>query len=227
MSRLRLLVFTFGVVAVWGCADSPTAPPLRQPKVAKDCSTQIYSDPDNCSDFGSGGYSYSDYYGPGFAEVVITFGGSSPAGPGVPVLCPAFFKAFVPATLFPPGQPSLTVMSSGQFVPQSPNFIKGKATYDWPAGWWPDIAGSGREANITSAEAVCFVAMNSTGVYALKVDFYNFIATIRQGSPGSSGGGGGGGGSPTDHCQQEFITLEVDTGAGWQTVWQGYASICA
>ena len=62
MRYCQTLMLAAGAVVLLGCgADTLTAPRRPPSRAAKDCSTQIYSDPENCSDFGSGGYSYSDF----------------------------------------------------------------------------------------------------------------------------------------------------------------------
>jgi len=101
--------------------------------------------------------------------VVMTFQSLEPpkgVGPAFPVKCPTFFKALVPATLFQSGQAPLTVISTGYFIPQTPNITPGRATYTWPSGWWAGVDGSGREANIKTAEAVCFLRQVSPYVYS-------------------------------------------------------------
>lgn len=223
MRRPQTLVLAVGVAALWGCGtDTITAPRPSPPKsVAKDCSTQLYSDPDNCSDFGSGGYTYTDLNGYGSAEVQITMGGTPPGGPNTPVLCPAFYKSLVPATLSPNLAGTVTVISSGWFVPLTPNTTVGRATYRWPSGWWPSTDGSGREANIQTASAVCYVGRVSGGLWTVFVNFYYFVGQIRQGSSGNTGGGGGGPG-PYASCEQDFITVEVD-GQLW---YSGWATVC-
>jgi hypothetical protein len=233
MSRRKTVILAVGAAAFWGCADNITAPrPVPPKNAAKDCSTQLYYDPTTCSDFGSGGYTYTDLNGAGDALAVITIAGTPPAGvsANVPAVCPAFYKALVPATLFPVGQDPMTIISSGYFIPTSGNTVSGRGTYAWPAGWWPSTDGSGREANISSASAVCFFGPAGPGLWTIYVNFYNFIGTIRQGTSSSSGGGGsggGGGGGGSASCQTEFITIEVDYGAGWQTFWSGYAQVCS
>jgi hypothetical protein len=195
--------------------------------MSNDCSTQLYYDPTNCTDFGSGGYTYTDATGYGSAEVVFTFAGPPPAGvtAGVPAVCPAFYKALVPATLNPVGGTPLTIISTGYFIPTTPVTLLGKGTYTWPAGWWPSTDGSGREANISTADAVCFFGPTSNQMWTIYVNFYYFVGQIRQGTSGGSGGGGGSPGGAA--CTTEFITVEVDNGSGWTTFWSGYATVCS
>jgi hypothetical protein len=227
MRWAKNLVLAVGVAALCGCqTDTLTAPRPTPKAAAKTCATQLYSDPTNCSDPGSGGYTYTNIDGAGSAAVVMTFQSLEPpkgVGPAFPVKCPTFFKALVPATLFQSGQAPLTVISTGYFIPQTPNITPGRATYTWPSGWWAGIDGSGREANIKTAEAVCFLRQVSPYVYSITVNFYNFHGQIRQNTASSSGGGGGGG---SVSCETEFVTVEIDNGAGWQAWWSGNASVC-
>lgn len=232
MRRCQILILAVGVAALWGCgADTLTAPQKTPPKsAAKDCSTQIFYDPENCSDFGEGGgTTYTNYNGYGSASLDITFSGTLPEGgaPGTPSFCPALYGAFVPARLTPVDQPHFTVISSGNFIPQTPQTVRGRATYNWPTGWWPATDGSGREANISTAEAVCALVQTSTTTWTIRVTFFYFVGQIRQ--PASGGGGSGGGGSAPGgaSCHMEFITVEVDNGSGWTHFWSGMASVCS
>jgi hypothetical protein len=228
MRRRQTLILAVGVAALWGCGTDTLTAPRPTPKgAAKDCSTQLYSDPTTCSDFGDGGYTYTDLNDYGSATVEFTMVGTPPGGPNTPVLCPAFYKSLVPATLSPNLAGTVTVISSGWFVPQTPNTTVGRATYNWPPGWWPSTDGSGREANIKTASAVCYVGRISGGLWTVFVNFYYFVGSIRQGSSGNTSGGGGGGGGGNISCETEFITVEVDNGAGWQTFWSGYAQVCS
>lgn len=43
---------------------------------------------------------------------------------------------------------------------------------------------------------------------------------------GSSGGGDGGGGGGGGNCHVEYIYIEVNYGNGWETWWEGYATVC-
>lgn len=44
--------------------------------------------------------------------------------------------------------------------------------------------------------------------------------------PYSGAGGGGGGGSGGSGCQVEWVVIEVNYGSGWETYWEGYATVC-
>jgi len=44
---------------------------------------------------------------------------------------------------------------------------------------------------------------------------------------GSTGAGGdGGGGTTGSGCHTEWVTIEIDVGNGWETYWEGYATVC-
>jgi hypothetical protein len=224
--RGRALLLAVGVAGLCGCgADTLTAPKQAPNGVAKSCSTQLYSDPTNCTTSGGGGYIYANATGNGSALVSMTLPGPAPAGvvSGYPGVCPTFYRALVPALLTDDAGAPFTVISSGWFVPTQTTPV-GKGVYRWPAGWWPSTDGSGREASISTAYAVCNFGPVTPTTWTLNITFYYFIAQTRRLTAGNTTGGSGGGGSPS--CQVEFVTVDIDNSIGTQT-WSGNATVCS
>lgn len=224
MPKPNLIITAIAVAALLGCgADNPTAPRHLKPHLRMDC---LAYDPENCTDPGGGTeeYSYESYSSvSGSSTIRVTIPGSPPPGPLVP--CPSFYRRLVPATL--QTTPPITVVSSGYFFPQLPNIYLGSARYDWPSGWWPETGGSGREAQIESADAICTLEPSSPPyTYTLGITFYSFYGvTTRKLVAGGAGGGDGGTGGGSG-CSSEWVALDVDNGHGWVEYWSGYATVC-
>jgi hypothetical protein len=230
MTRLRLSITMAGLATLLGCgADSSTGPRRLTPRLAMDC---LQYDPESCPDPGGGGgeaYAYDSYdYADGSAHVQVIVPGSPPPGPGV--RCPIFYKALVPAYIMT--DPPITVISSGWFYPKAPNNTVGRGRYAWPTGWWPEAGGGDREASIAEADATCsLIPASQPNTYTIDVLFTNFYGvTIKRPITGSGGGsepGGGGGGGGTSNCDTEWVTVQIDSGNGWEDYWSGYATVCS
>lgn len=147
--------------------------------------------------------------------------------------CPAGLQlASTPATLLPPGENPLPIVSSGWAPIDYGAMPAPYARYFWPPnrqdaeGFWPAVDGSGRSAYVGSGVARCYIT-TSGNTWTLHASFFNYERVrirypYRQTSGGSSGGGAG------NNCHTEWVTLEIDRndGLGWVTWWEGYATVC-
>ncbi len=135
---------------------------------------------------------------------------------------PGFTKYRVVATLLPPGEAPLTIVSSGWWGIIYGELADPYGRYQWPGGFWPAIDGSGREAKIGTADAVCRVFARPGG-FTINVSFFRYNEVEIRYPPTPGGGEGGGGGGGGGGCVDEWIIIEIDygDGTGWHTWWEG------
>ncbi len=149
--------------------------------------------------------------------------------------CPqGVMLAGTPATLLPPGEAPLPIVSSGWAPIDYGAMVDPYARYFWPPnrmdpqGYWPGVDGSGRSAYIGEGEAHCYLTVSGNR-WTLHVSFFKYDnVKIRYPYRKTSNGGGGGGGGDGLNCHTEYVIIEIDRndGRGWVTWWEGYASVC-
>jgi hypothetical protein len=137
----------------------------------------------------------------------------------------------VPATLFPPGEAPLTIVSTGLARGTTFPMPIQQRRYRWPpdysnAGYWPEEGPNGRLAYIETGDAKCAMLLRN-GQPTLVHTFFNYN-NVRIKYPTrrtSSGGGSIGGGPP---CDVIWLSLEVNygDGRGWLFLWEGEAMEC-
>jgi len=105
----------------------------------------------------------------------------------------------------------------------------GQAIYNWPAlpGGWPGVnldTGESVRVTIRSGRGICGPD-NKVNIIRL----YGVRITDDDTRASSTGGSGGGSGGEEDNCTTEYVVVEVsyDDGVTWQTVWEGYATVCS
>lgn len=251
MHNVTRVVAGLAVLVIAGCTDQPTAPgghlistpephlsespPQCDPSMiicdenggVPDVTYDYYSE-----DVGDVTGSASFEYTLSAAEAQPYFGLTS----GSAVACPAgFAMAGVAATLYPPGEPLLPIVSSGWWAIIFGEMPVNFGRYLWPANMsapqaeymWPATDASGRWASIANADARCLLVVYPNGMYRTDVTFYKYNGVrIRYPSRRTNYGGGSGGGLPD--CHLEYIYLEVNygDGTGRHVIWQGYATVC-
>ena len=233
LHRNGILAVVLSTVLSVGCADEPSAPQALTP------STPRLSEESGGGGCPPGAYICDGWYyeDDGFEEVFddVTHGegGWEEYSSSQGLQCPSYIFGLSQITLNVPtpdgSTRSATIRTYGTWSWRQA-IAPMEALYNWPPGYWPTVDGSGAEVSISYAQGRCLVYPGNVVRVALGPNFYHVNTRYprRRGYQPTSGGGGGGGSGGESGCDQEYVYVEVNRGdgAGWQVIWEGWATVC-